>query len=298
MEKREGNGLDEVTKPGWRDRFWVIIVVGIIFVTVISWFLGNFIAKKFLAGNKDKGAVTEDVGRNISAMEKTGEMVVGMKKERRRHDFRETKNTGLTEEEMSSGAAKEEEKAGPTTTEVQVERIEEDDDLIEEQPEVVEKEPPVHEEIKKPEKSIKPEKTVKPEKPASSIEKVEKKPETVAKPVEPQKATETRKQPADDKKQSAAKQEPQAKETEKAGDVVYVLQLGNFTSQENANRMKEILVSQYNLEVYIKKVDYDGETRFRVQAGAFRDKANAQKLARELQIKGYNSYIAEAPAGK
>jgi cell division protein FtsN len=86
---------------------------------------------------------------------------------------------------------------------------------------------------------------------------------------------------------------PETTKPKPAGKTIYVLQLGVYDSKENADRMKKNLIDEYGLEAYVGKVDYDGVIKYRVQLGAFTDKANAQKMGRELQLKGYNYYIAE-----
>jgi cell division protein FtsN len=293
--EEEGNGR--------RDYFWVKIVVGLVLVTVASILISKLVVPRIsdALGGKNRPAVTEKNNSGMSVFEETGKMVKGLEnhennKESGAKKRKEEKNApGLTEEE-SAGRQPETE---PSKTDVSIEKVE---------PEKVESVSIVTE--KKAEKKKEPEvKKVAEEKPVV-VKKTEKEP---VKPVVSQKPVPQ----AVDKKEAAkpkpvatqpkpaepAKDAPQAKpkEVPEAGNTknsVYVLQLGNFTSQENADRMKKILVDQYKLEVYIKKIQYEGQTRFRVQAGAFKDKANAQKLARELQVKGYNSYIAETAAGQ
>lgn len=75
------------------------------------------------------------------------------------------------------------------------------------------------------------------------------------------------------------------------GKAIYRLQVGMFSSRENAAAVKNELVQSYDVPVYIAEVDVDGEKKFRVQAGAFTSRENAEKLARELRLKGHHTYI-------
>lgn len=88
--------------------------------------------------------------------------------------------------------------------------------------------------------------------------------------------------------ETAAPAPPPAGET--AGPL-YRLQVGIFTRKENALLVKNDLEQNYQMPVIIAEVNLDGEVKFRVQAGAFRNRENAEKMARELRIKGHHAYI-------
>ncbi|MEW6200945.1 MAG: SPOR domain-containing protein, partial [bacterium] len=74
---------------------------------------------------------------------------------------------------------------------------------------------------------------------------------------------------------------------------VYHLQVGVFSSRENALQVKKEIEEDYGLSVYVKEFVIEGQKRYRVQAGVFKDKNNAEKLARELRLKGYPTYISQ-----
>lgn len=84
---------------------------------------------------------------------------------------------------------------------------------------------------------------------------------------------------------------PAAPPPEEAAGPLYRLQVGIFTRRENALLVKNDLERNYQMPVVIAEVNLDGEVKYRVQAGAFRNRENAEKMARELRVKGHHAYI-------
>ncbi|MFA6448003.1 MAG: SPOR domain-containing protein [bacterium] len=276
---------------GRRDYFWIKIIVGLVLVTVAALLISKLVVPMIsgaLGGKKTPAAITEN--GNLSVFEETGEKIKGLRKEEKPESGRQ--NTDKIEPQLTEEEAGGQQSASKATkTDVSIEKVETGaaPAAKEEAKKHEESEPVTIVTEKKAEQKKEPA-PKKAEVKSVAEKKTEKEPAKVV--AKPKPAAEA--QPAP----TASKPAAESKQAEKPGDVVYVLQLGNFTSQENADRMKKMLVDQYSLEVFIKKIQYEGQTRFRVQAGAFKDKANAQKLARELQVKGYNSYIAETAAGQ
>ena len=56
--------------------------------------------------------------------------------------------------------------------------------------------------------------------------------------------------------------------------------------------MAQKLREEFKKEVYVATIDQDGAPRYRVQMGAFSQKENAEKLGREVKLKGYRYYIS------
>lgn len=308
MARQDMNEPGEVQGGGGRDYFWVKIVVGLVLVTVASLLISKLVVPRISAGlGGKKTEVTSSAGTSANALEETGALVKEHEGESRSKDGY---GSGLTEEESGGTISKKEKKAEPEKTGVTIEKVEQQkeekksEETLPDAAKTVAKKPEPKSETRT---TAQVERTVekKVEKKAEK-EPVKEKPKTETKPAE-EKKTVVKAEPSkpattvkkEEKKEPEKPKTPEKTQTAPAKDnTVYVLQLGNFTSRENAEKMKKMLVDQYKIDVYIKQNDYQGQTRYRVQAGAFKDRANAEKFAGELQEKGYNSYIAETTIGK
>ena len=68
------------------------------------------------------------------------------------------------------------------------------------------------------------------------------------------------------------------------------VQVGAFTDQENANRLKQGLDIQYS-NVHITTVQSEGKTFYRVRVGKFNSRDSAYSTAEKLADEGYNTII-------
>ncbi|WP_462410883.1 N-acetylmuramoyl-L-alanine amidase [Neobacillus sp. Marseille-QA0830] len=69
--------------------------------------------------------------------------------------------------------------------------------------------------------------------------------------------------------------------------ILYKVIAGSFTSKENANNPAASLISQ-GFEAYVKPIVITGTTWYRVQAGAFENRENAQALLDQIRQAGYS----------
>jgi len=73
-----------------------------------------------------------------------------------------------------------------------------------------------------------------------------------------------------------------------AGTVGWVVQLGSFSNQKNADELRERL-QKMAYHVFVEKITQDGQTVYRVRIGPQRQRSDADtirdRLARELQLK-------------
>lgn len=266
-------GVEGSSGSGRRDNFWLVIVVGLVIVTIVSIVMGNFVAKRFLgprAGASDDAKLSPEQEETIAQIDeaiengkaKKASAVVGK-------SAKENKPVEKTEKTTASA------------TMVTIEKDKKKDSVSGTKKE--------------------PKREDKPGAAAGSSEKYIQDEKTKDELIDDKKAETKRTSPVTkpaDNEREPAEQKPAAGEKNAGqGTVLYVLQLGVYSSRENAEHMKKTLEQEYNLPVYISEDKYDGVVRYRLQVGAFHDKENAQKLGRELQVKGYNYYISTKPAG-
>ena len=84
------------------------------------------------------------------------------------------------------------------------------------------------------------------------------------------------------------------KKTENLGP--YVVQIGAFSSRENARRLK-LQVSQLGHDVSINKVDSNGKTFFAVRINRFKSKKKAEQLGKDIKSKlGVNYRVLYRPS--
>ena len=69
----------------------------------------------------------------------------------------------------------------------------------------------------------------------------------------------------------------------------YVVQIGAFSSKENANRLK-LQVSQLGHDVSINKIDSNGKTFYAVRVIRYRTKSKAEKIGKDIKSKLGVSY--------
>jgi rare lipoprotein A len=77
---------------------------------------------------------------------------------------------------------------------------------------------------------------------------------------------------------------------EDKGDGDYVVQLGAFSEERNAARLKRALGWKYP-GVYVTKAKVSGKTYYRVRVGKFKTRKKAYKLAKALADEGYEIVI-------
>ena len=76
----------------------------------------------------------------------------------------------------------------------------------------------------------------------------------------------------------------------------YIVQIGAFSSRENANRLK-LQVSQLGHDVTINKVDSNGKTFFAVRINRFKSKKKAEQLGKDIKSKlGVNYRVLYRPS--
>ncbi len=75
---------------------------------------------------------------------------------------------------------------------------------------------------------------------------------------------------------------------EKTGPMT--IQVGSFTENENALRLKEGLTVAYN-NVYITTANLKGQTFYRVRVGTFKEYDKAYSVAEKLADEGYEAFI-------
>ena len=262
---------EEVEGSG-KDKFWIIIIIGIIIVTVGSWYLGNFIAGKFLdSGGRQSVVISESgeeysIGQNqeISEIGESEEDAVDIQQEVV-PEKKAAPAPAIDEKNNTQEIKKKEKKPVESSIEVEISGKQ----VVEPKKTIVE-----------PKKIV-----VQEKKTAEPFISADDREEDLIEQAQPAKA--------DAAKAAAPKQEEKTDAAQQDGDRIYVLQLGVYSSKENAELMKKTLQEQYDLDVFIGRVEFDGQIRYRVQVGAFTNKENAQKMGRELQLKGYNYYISE-----
>ncbi len=71
----------------------------------------------------------------------------------------------------------------------------------------------------------------------------------------------------------------------------YTVQIGAFSSYENAKKLKKRLSSKFNW-VSVKKSEKNGKIFYRVRAGKFNDIKKAEKKERELKKTGFSKAFA------
>ncbi len=71
----------------------------------------------------------------------------------------------------------------------------------------------------------------------------------------------------------------------------YTVQLGAFTSRENAERLLRALGTEGLERAYISKARVSGRVFYRVRAGDFAVRAKAVKLAESLAYEGYDAVL-------
>ena len=69
----------------------------------------------------------------------------------------------------------------------------------------------------------------------------------------------------------------------------YVVQIGAFSSKENAKRLK-LQVSQLGHNVSINKVDSNGKTFYAVRINRYNSKLKAEKIGKDIKTKLGVSY--------
>lgn len=75
-----------------------------------------------------------------------------------------------------------------------------------------------------------------------------------------------------------------------SGKGVLRVQVGSFTDEDNAGRLKEGLDIGYD-NVRITRAEVGGRTVYKVQVGSFTDKPDAYRTARRLADEGYETWI-------
>ncbi|GBE04035.1 RlpA-like protein precursor [bacterium BMS3Abin09] len=68
------------------------------------------------------------------------------------------------------------------------------------------------------------------------------------------------------------------------------IQVGSFSEQENANRLKQGLEINYN-NVYITTIQLEGKKFYRVRVGKFNSSDSAYSIAEKLADEGYTVFI-------
>ncbi len=139
--------------------------------------------------------------------------------------------------------------------------------------------------------------------PLTETKKTETKPQEETKPEEAQKTetTETQetppvKKPAQAQTASTATAEtttPPAETPEptKSSSSVYRIQLGAFSTRENAQNLISDLKNK-GFEGTVIPTKKDGKDYFRVQVGAYKNKESAEQIADDLKQKGYPVFIS------
>ena len=64
----------------------------------------------------------------------------------------------------------------------------------------------------------------------------------------------------------------------------YVIQVGAFSTKENANRLK-LQVSQLGYDVYINNVESKGKTLYAVRVNRYKTKNRAEKIGKDIKTK-------------
>ena len=83
------------------------------------------------------------------------------------------------------------------------------------------------------------------------------------------------------------------KKTEDLGP--YVVQIGAFSSKENAKRLK-LQVSQLGHDVSINKVDSNGKTFYAVRVNRYKSKIKAEQIGKNIKSKlGVNYKVLYRP---
>ena len=77
------------------------------------------------------------------------------------------------------------------------------------------------------------------------------------------------------------------------GNVLYRVQIGAFSSRENASAYAADAAAKTGLQASPIRDASSGKDIFRVQCGAFTDKERAQNLMRELELQGYKVHLSE-----
>lgn len=287
---------------GRRDYFWVVIVLGIVVVTVGALYTGSYLAKVFL--NRDTTTVVTDVDEvseeydEESADSETLDRVERLEGAAPKpiktapvpaEDTKNSRNEN-TAAAQNSPAANESGKTKPDSRNKEHTPEEEPAEAIEDISIVTKSV------IEAPEEKLYQEQQSKTSSGNAENESVqnstgytpgeESAAQTEQAPDKPTTST-----PGNETRREETAQDDSVKSQENSEDLIYVLQLGHFKDEENALRFKEKVEAEVGLEVYVAKVDVDGEERYRVQVGAFSDKKNAQKLGREIQVLGYSYYI-------
>ena len=76
----------------------------------------------------------------------------------------------------------------------------------------------------------------------------------------------------------------------------YVVQIGAFSSKENAKRLK-LQVSQLGHDVSINKVDSNGKTFYAVRINRYKSKRKAEEIGKDIKSKlGVNYRVLYRPS--
>jgi cell division protein FtsN len=220
-----------------RDKFWVIVAVGVVVVSIIAYFLANFLAGYVVArraqapdGVQVENQLSTDeasrADRIKTVQERTPDVIIESNHEKNSEDSKTT-----TEETTDSQT----DESASTSVDVQsdskAKQKTQDEDLLA----------------------------------ADQAHTGE---------------TDNNKTPPD---------------TSNGGDskTLYRVQLDVFDSKDNALALKSQIEAEYGITAHVSPVVTADGTKYRVQAGVFSDRTNAEKLARELQLKGHRTYISK-----
>ena len=102
-------------------------------------------------------------------------------------------------------------------------------------------------------------------------------------PVEPAKPL-VEPEPEPQPEPAAAKPETEKKPTKSEPLGSWVVQMGSFSSEQNALRMRDRL-RKSGFATQVEKADIDGKLRFRVRVGPFLERADAERSRKQIQDK-------------
>lgn len=97
--------------------------------------------------------------------------------------------------------------------------------------------------------------------------------------------------PDEDKKPAPDKKPVPDKGSDKPAGKLYHVQLGRFDSIENARKLADEACAKTGLPVQVVPETVNGETKYRVQGGAYSTREAADKTARELEMGGYKVFV-------
>jgi cell division protein FtsN len=278
MAEKLPQGVGEKKEGGRRDNFWLVIVIGLVVVTAASVLIGNLIAHKLLAAKSSSG-ISQDAG-SISDADAAKRMDMSVE-EAKKNSLANEEPTDRKERAQASVEI-ERQPSEPATTQVKIEIQRDESDSA------------LPEETTKSENAKEQKQDSKSKQTYVEIEKQHD--DLMVEETHPSIKNQAQQKAADEKNKAAESQKDQEHKTENQENVLYVLQLGVYSTRENAEHMRDALKAQYDLPIYISEDSYDSVVRYRIQVGAFKNKENAQKLGRELQMKGYTYYISTKPA--